>query len=151
MSSGGEHTKRSADPTVEGKIPMSEVTRVLPMPGTVEYTEGCPGCRRDGYSHNAQCKRRTADRAAIASHGRGENKRRAADSAASASHVGGAASRVGGAISIHTTSPAAGGAAISSQVGGVSNQIQVATHAGLQAKAGRQQFMREVRIKKKHS
>ena len=38
------------------------ITRVLPMPGTAEYTEGCPGCRRDGCYHNAQCKRRTADR-----------------------------------------------------------------------------------------
>ena len=33
------------------------ITRVLPMPATVVYTEGCPGCRRDGYYHNAcsQC------------------------------------------------------------------------------------------------
>ena len=91
------------------------ITRVLPTPGTVEYTEGCPGCREDGYYHNAQCERRTADRAAIAS------------------HVGGAASRAGGAVPIRTTRQAAGGAAISSQVGGVSNQIQ---DAGVQAKAG---------------
>ena len=27
------------------------VTRILPMPGTVEYTEGCPGCKGDGYYH----------------------------------------------------------------------------------------------------
>ena len=39
-------------PPSRGDIPMSEIkrprgrpiTRVLPMPGTVEYTEGCPGC-----------------------------------------------------------------------------------------------------------
>ena len=136
VSSGGEHVKCSADHTVEGEIPMSQIkrprgrpiTRVLPMPGTAEYTEGCPGCRRFGYHHNVQCKRRTADRAAIASHEGGESKRRAADRAAGASHVGGA-------ISIQTTSQAAGGAAISSRVGGFSNQIQVATQAGVQAKA----------------
>ena len=48
VSSGGEHAKRPADPTVEGEIPMSEIlrprgrpiTRVLPMPGTAEHTEG---------------------------------------------------------------------------------------------------------------
>ena len=66
----------------------------------------------------------------------GDNKRRAADSAAVASHVGGAASRVGGAVSIQTTSEAPGIAPISSQGGDVSNQIRVATHAGVQAKAG---------------
>ena len=42
---------------------------------------------------------------------------------------------MGSAISMQPTSQAAGGAAISSQVGGVSNQIQVATHARVQAKA----------------
>ena len=93
------------------------ITRVLPEPGTVEYTEGCTGCRTDCYYHNAQSKRRAPERAA------------------SASHVGGVASRVRGAISIQTTH-AAGGAASSSHVGGVSNQIQSATHAGVQRKAG---------------
>ena len=51
MSSGGNQAKRPADPTVEGEMPMVEVkrprgrpvTRVLPMPGSVEYTEGCLG------------------------------------------------------------------------------------------------------------
>ena len=126
VSSGGEHAKRPADPTVEEEIPMSEIlrprgrpiTRVLPMPGTAEHTEGCPGCRGDGYCHNAHCRRRVAERAA------------------SASHAGGAASRVGGAITFQTTSHAASGAASSSHVGGVSNQSQIATHAGVQAQAG---------------
>ena len=98
------------------------------MPRIAEYTEGCTGCRGFGYHHNVQCKRRTADRAAIASHEGSQSKRRAADRAASASHVGSA-------ISIQTTIQAAGGAAISSRVGGFSNQIQVATQAGVQAKA----------------
>ena len=83
VPSGGEHTKRSADPTVEGEIPMSEVkrprgrpiTRILPMPGTMEYTEGCPGCRGDGHHHKAQCKRRAAERAVSASHVRGAASR----------------------------------------------------------------------------
>ena len=43
---------------------------------------------------------------------------------------------VEGAISNQTTSQAARRAAISSQVRDVSNQIQVATHAGVQVKAG---------------
>ena len=55
VSSGGEHAKRPADPTVEEEIPMSEIkrprgppiTRVLPLPGTMEYTEECPGCKGD--------------------------------------------------------------------------------------------------------
>ena len=94
---------------------MSEIKR----PANARYSgvHGRMPKGRDGYYHNAQYKRRAADRAA------------------SASHVGGPASRVGGVISIQTSSHAAGGAS-SSHVGGVSNQNQVATHAGVQAKAG---------------
>ena len=43
---------------------------------------------------------------------------------------------MGGAILIQTSSHAADGAASSSHGRGVSNQIQIATHAGVQAKAG---------------
>ena len=107
-SISGEHAKRLADPTLEGRF------RCLKSRDQEDVQSHafcqCPvhwstkGCRRDGCYHNAQCKRRAADRAA-------------------------SASRVGGAISIQTTSHAAGGAASSSHVGGVSKQIQVATHA----------------------
>ena len=43
---------------------------------------------------------------------------------------------MGGAISIQTTSQAAGRSAIPPRVGDVSNQIRVATHTKVQAKAG---------------
>ena len=134
----------------EVKRPRGRSTaRVLPMPGTVENTEGCPGCRGDGYYHHAQCKRRTADRAAVASHGRGGNKRRAADSAASASHVGGAASRVGRCISIQTTSQAAGGAAISSQGWRcLKSNSSCDSHKASRPRRARQQFMWELPTKK---
>ncbi len=37
------------------------------MPGTPEYTDGCPGCFGERYDHNAECKRRAAERAASSS------------------------------------------------------------------------------------
>ena len=66
VSSGGEHVKRPADPTVERKSRDQADAgshACCQCLGTAEYTEGCPGCKGDGYNHNAQCLRRAADRA----------------------------------------------------------------------------------------
>ena len=125
VSSGGEHSKRSADPTVEGAIPMSEVKRPRGRPITRVFVNALYSGVH-GRMPRMQVRWLPSQRTV---------QHRAADSAASASHVGGAASRVGSAISIQTTSQAACGTAISSQVGGVSKQIQVATRAGVHAKA----------------
>ena len=46
---------------------------------TMEYTEGCPGCKGDGYYHNVQCKRR-ADHLGGAIQTASQAARRAADS-----------------------------------------------------------------------
>ena len=92
---GGEQVKRPGDPTVEGEIPMSEVrrprgrpiTRILPVPGTVEYTEGCPG-----WEKATTTTHRVAERAASASHVGGaiQTASHAAGRAASSSQVSGA-------------------------------------------------------------
>ena len=39
------------------------VTRILPVPGSVDYTDGCPGCEGKAYYHTAQCRRRAMERA----------------------------------------------------------------------------------------
>ena len=43
------------------------MTRVLPLPGSDEHTEGCPGCTGERYYHNAECRRRAAQRGRQAS------------------------------------------------------------------------------------
>ena len=42
------------------------VTRILPIPGSVEYTDGCPGCEGKTYYHPAACRRRAAEQASAA-------------------------------------------------------------------------------------
>ena len=42
------------------------VTRFLPIPGSVEYTDGCPGCEGKTYYHPVACRRRAAEQASAA-------------------------------------------------------------------------------------
>ena len=121
-SSGGWQIKRPADPTVEGKIPtISEVkprgrpiTRILPIPGTEEYTGGCPGC---------------IDKATITMHT--VNVELPSEKCA---HLTWEVP-----FKMHVTLPKAGSASASyvgdaSQAG--SSSVRVETHAGVQAQAG---------------
>ena len=125
------------------------VTRILPMPGTTEYTEGCPGCRGDGFHHNVQCKRRTSEAAASASHvgGASQTASQAASRAANSSQVGGAIQNV------------SGSKVATSQVGSASSN-QVEAHAGVQAAVhvelritqhGCERFTWELQVKKHSS
>ena len=144
VSSGGEHTKRSADTTVEGEIPMSEIkrprgrpiTRVLPMPSTVEYTEGCPGCREivTIATHNANAELPTEQQLHLTE----EVKTNVELPTVQPVHLTWEVQHLVWEVPFQCSQQVKlpGRAAISSQVGGVSNQIQVATHARVQAKAG---------------
>ena len=42
------------------------VTRILPVPGSVDYTDGCPGCEGKAYYHTVQCRKRAVERASAA-------------------------------------------------------------------------------------
>ena len=42
------------------------LTRFLPIPGSVEYTDGCPGCEGKTYYHPVACRRRAAEQASAA-------------------------------------------------------------------------------------
>ena len=97
------------------------VTRIMPMPRTVEYTEGCPGCKGDGYYHNVKCKRRTAEIAASAA---------SAANTARASHVGGAIQFANQAAG-RAANQAARRALSSSQVGGAIQNVSWKQHSDI--------------------
>ena len=137
VSSGGEHAKRSADPPVEGRF------RCLKSRNQEDVQSHtfcqCPvswSTRKDAVdagemvtitTHNANVELPIEQQLHLTE----EVKTNVELKTVQPVHL-----TWEGAISIQTTSPAASGAATSSQVGGVSNQIQVATHAGVQAKSG---------------